>query len=88
VKINTYAVVCCLSIQTYAVEVGKVRLYAVLMAARHADTKREIVTCRIEPGLLAKLDTIAEHERRSRSEMIEMAVEELIARRGKKTRAK
>lgn len=48
------------------------------MAARHAETPREVVTCRIEPELLRQLDVVAERERRSRSEMIEIAVRALV----------
>jgi predicted transcriptional regulator len=50
------------------------------MAPRHAESPRVVVTCRIEPELLKRLDTAAEADRRSRSEMIEQAVREMLDR--------
>ncbi len=49
------------------------------MAARHAEEKREVVTCRIEPGLIRAIDALAEADRRSRSEKIEEAIRCYVA---------
>jgi metal-responsive CopG/Arc/MetJ family transcriptional regulator len=54
------------------------------MAAKHADDPRPVVTSRIERPLLDELDKLADEDRRSRSEMIEQAVRELVERRRKK----
>jgi metal-responsive CopG/Arc/MetJ family transcriptional regulator len=59
------------------------------MAARHADEKRTVVVSRIEPALVTALDQMAEEDRRSRSEMIEQAVREMVEKRkGRKKAAK
>jgi metal-responsive CopG/Arc/MetJ family transcriptional regulator len=58
------------------------------MAAKHAENTRSVVTCRIEPSLLERLDKVSEKEERSRSEMIERAVRELVERHERKRGAK
>jgi len=58
------------------------------MSPRPAQEPREVVTCRILPDLIKKLDEIAAADNRSRSEMIEMAVREMIARNSKKAKGK
>jgi hypothetical protein len=54
------------------------RCYDVRMADNE---KREVVVARIKPSLVAKLRWLADHERRSLSAMIEIAVEELLTRK-------
>jgi predicted transcriptional regulator len=52
-----------------------------MAAARHAKETREVVTFRMEPALIRGIEALAAADRRSRSEMIEQAVRELIERR-------
>lgn len=52
-----------------------------LMPPRKAETRpKVIVNARIDAAALEKLDELAEADRRSRSEMIDFAVQEYVAR--------
>lgn len=49
---------------------------------RHAAETRKVVTCRMKPSVRAALDIAADRERRSASELMEIAVEQMLTRMG------
>jgi hypothetical protein len=75
---KSYSVVFGLSTEKYSVVFGFCAAYDGGMAAKHAPETREVVTCRLRPELIQRLDALADGDRRSRSEMIEIAVERLL----------
>jgi predicted transcriptional regulator len=58
--------------------------YDEAMTPKPTKEPREVVTCRILPGIIAKLDVAASADSRSRSEMIERAVVEFLDRLDKR----
>ena len=78
-----YAIVCGLAIEVFACILIASGVLSGSMAARHSDVTRVVVTCRLVPDLIRKLDRLGEEDRRSRSELIEMAVREFLEKREK-----
>lgn len=52
--------------------------------AKQSKEAREIVTCRIAPEIVVELDSIALAEARTRSQVIEIASREFVARYNRK----
>jgi metal-responsive CopG/Arc/MetJ family transcriptional regulator len=50
------------------------------MAPKKSEPRKVIVNARVDPAALEKLDELGERDRRSRSEMIDFAVQEYVAK--------
>jgi len=58
------------------------------MAPRQSDNRKVQVNARVDAAALAKLDELATADRRSRSEMIDFAIQEYVQRRAQKDKSK